>query len=431
MYFEPKNVLVFPAGTEIGMEIHSALKYSRFVRLFGGTSVPCHAEHLFENCIGGFPFADDPGLIDYMNAVIDEYHIDYVYPAHDSALFTLTRERERLHAPVVSSPWRTVELCRSKNRTYEFLAGAPYLPRVFSDPAQVEHYPVFIKPSVGQGAQGARRIDSPAALTEALADGVEYAICEYLPGEEFTVDCFTDKDGALRFVSPRSRDRIRAGIAVRSHLLPCDEGIRAIAEDINGRMEFQGAWFFQLKENSAGEYRLMEIAPRIAGTMGLSRNRGVNFPLLTLYNLWGYQVDILDNGGELMLDRAFISRFSTGIRYESVYVDFDDTLIVRDRVNTQMISFLYQCANEGKRIYLLTKHCQCPVREDLCRFHIAESLFTDILHIPQTADKADYITDTAPIFIDDSFSERRRIAASLHIPVFDVDMIESLLDWRA
>lgn len=132
MDLEPKNVLVFPAGTEIGMEIHSALKYSRFVRLFGGTSVPCHAELLFENCIEGFPFIDDPGFIDCLNSVIDEYHIDYVYPAHDSALMTMTARQADIHCAVVTSPLETVELCRSKNRTYAFLEGSPYLPRYFS-----------------------------------------------------------------------------------------------------------------------------------------------------------------------------------------------------------------------------------------------------------------------------------------------------------
>lgn len=431
MDLEPKNVLVFPAGTEIGMEIHSALKYSRFVRLFGGTSVPCHAELLFENCIEGFPFIDDPGFIDCLNSVIDEYHIDYVYPAHDSALMTMTARQADIHCAVVTSPLETVELCRSKNRTYAFLEGSPYLPRYFSGIDGVDGYPVFIKPTVGQGAQGARRINDREHLAEALSDGVEYAICEYLPGDEFTVDCFTDRHGELLVVSPRSRDRIRAGIAVRSRLLRCDEAVRAIAEDINAKMRFNGAWFFQLKENAAGEYRLMEIAPRVAGTMGLSRSRGVNFPLLTLYNMWGFDVSVLTNGNDAMLDRAFISRYVTDVRYESVYVDFDDTIVVRGRVNTLLMMFLYQAKNQGRRLHLLTKHPDRPIREDLRRFGIAESLFDEILHIPQDGRKSEYITDSAPIFIDDSFSERRCVREERGIPVFDLDMIDSLLDWRA
>ena len=424
-----KKVLVFPAGTEIAFEIHHALRYSKFVELYGATSVPCHADFVFRRCVEGLPFVDDPALIDALNRVIDAYGIDYVYPAHDSALLVLTRQQARLHAAVVTSAPETVEICRSKNKTYEFLAGADYLPVSYPDADAVPAYPVFIKPSVGQGSQGARRIDSREQLEEALADGVEYAICEYLPGEEFTVDCFTDRHGTLRLVNPRSRDRIRAGIAVRSRRLQGDGRIREIAEDLNRRFSFNGAWFFQLKRSAAGDYRLMEAAPRIAGTMGATRNLGVNLPLLTLYNLWGFDVELLNNDNALLLDRAFISRFRTDITYSRVYVDFDDTLVVRDRVNGELMMFLYQARGQGKELILLTRH-STDIYADLQKYGIAESLFCQILRIPEGGDKTAHILPDS-IFIDDSFAERRRVAERCGIPVFDLDMVESLLDWRA
>ena len=426
---EVRKVLVFPAGTEIAFEIHHALRYSKFVRLYGATSVACHADLVFENCVEGLPYVDEPGLIERLNQVIDELEIDYIYPAHDSAVLTLTREQERLHAPVVTSALETVEICRSKNLTYDYLRGAEYLPRFYACLDEIREYPVFIKPSVGQGSVGARRIDSRAALEEALADGVEYAICEYLPGQEFTVDCFTDRHGDLRYVGPRSRDRIRSGIAVRSHFLPEDQRINAIAEDLNRRFRFNGAGFFQLKENGQGQLRLMEVAPRIAGTMGATRNRGVNMPLLTLYNMWGFDVDIINNGNELLLDRAFISRFKAGIHYENVYVDFDDTLVLRGQVNPELMAFLYQARNQGKKLFLISKHVG-DLDEELRRFCIHPGLFDQIIRLDQSESKLPYIQADS-IFIDDSFAERRRIHQGCGVPVFDLDMIESLIDWRA
>ena len=38
--------------------------------------------------------------------------------------------------------------------------------------------------------------------------------------------------------------------------------------------------------------------------------------------------------------------------------------------------------------------------------------------------------DVPSIFIDDSFSERLAISERLGIPVFDLDAVESLIDWR-
>ncbi len=423
-----KNILVFPAGTEIALEIHDALKYSKFVKLFGATSVDCHADFVYKECVSGVPFVDAPELIDALNEIIDKYSIDYVYPAHDSALLRLTQEQSRLHAAVVTSALETVEITRSKNKTYEYLAGADYLPASYPDAESVPGYPVFIKPSVGQGAVGARRIDSRDALDAALADDTEYAICEYLPGEEFTVDCFTDRHGELRFVSPRSRARIRAGISVRSCAFAPDEGIMRVAEDINRRFAFNGAWFFQLKKNTQGEYRLMEIAPRIAGTMCVARNLGVNMPLLTLYNHWGYDVGIISNANTELLDRAFINRFKTDIEYERVYVDFDDTITLRGKVNATLMMYLYQIRNAGKELVLLTKHAN-DLAESLDKYAISPALFSEIIHIEQSADKSAYIKPHS-ILIDDSFAERERVHDKCGIPVFDLDMVESLLDWR-
>ena len=424
-----KNILVFPAGTEIAFEIHDALKNSKFVRLFGATSVPCHAEFVFQTCVTGLPFVDDPALIPALNRVIDAYGIDYVYPAHDSALLRFSEERDALHAKVVSSARETVGICRSKTRTYRFLSGAPYLPAFYGSPDEIPGYPVFIKPAVGQGSQGARIIRDRSHLEEALSEGQEYTICEYLPGEELTVDCFTDRHGSLLVVSPRSRERIRAGIAVRSRNLPLTEDLQSIAEDINRRLSFNGAWFFQVKKNAAGQFRLLEIAPRIAGTMGLTRNLGINMPLLTLYNFWGIDVSLIPNREDLLLDRAFISRFQTDLSYSSVYVDFDDTLIVRGKVNAFLMMFLYQAFNQGKRLCLLTRH-STDIFADLEKACIPASLFSEIIRLDEAGAKTDYIAPDS-IFIDDSFSERKRVRDALGIPVFDLDMVESLIDWRS
>ena len=48
-----------PAGTEIAFEIHDALKNSKFVKLFGVTSVDCHADFVFRSCISGALHRED------------------------------------------------------------------------------------------------------------------------------------------------------------------------------------------------------------------------------------------------------------------------------------------------------------------------------------------------------------------------------------
>lgn len=424
-----QKVLVFPAGTEIAFEIHNALKYSKFVELYGLSSVSCHAEFLFKNYIEGAPFPNDPGFVDAINKVIDEYSIDLIYPAHDSACLALTAAQDKLHCKVVTSPLETVDTCRSKTKTYEFFKGEDFIPGTFASAEDIDSYPVFCKPSVGQGSEGAMKVNNREELDMLLSVGEDYVICEYLPGDEYTVDCFTDRYGKLRSSVIRRRERIRSGIAVRSRIIPMDSSVLAIAEKINSKMVFNGAWFFQLKRNNSGEYRLLEISARIPGTMGTSRNLGINYPMLTIFNMLGYDVGIINNGQDILLDRAFISRYKTGVEYSTVYMDFDDTLYLDDKVNITMISFVYQCFNKGIPVVLLTKHAN-DIYDSLDKFRISKDLFSEIIHIQKDHDKSEYITAKDAIFVDDSFAERKNIHDKLGIPVYDLDMIESLIDWR-
>ena len=430
------RVLVFPAGTEIALEIHNALKNCKFIELIGATSVPCHASYVFKHMINGYlPFADDPSFIPHLRALLDVCKIDYIYPAHDSALYTLTLHQDKLPVPVVTSALETVEICRSKMLTYKFLRekNAWYLPKVFKNRTLVTEYPVFVKPSVGQGSDGAQIARSREELDLIMDNATkEYVICEYLPGEEITVDCFTDRTGKLRYVGERTRERIRAGIAVRSKMLyPRDPKIYKIAQDLHQAFRFNGAWFFQMKLDKNDEWKLLEVAPRIAGTMGLTRNLGVNMPLLTMYNMLGKDVEIISNDEEIALDRAFISRFRHDIEYDTVYIDFDDTIVQKGKVNPMVIAYLYQADAKGKRIILLTRH-NGNIYDDLEKYHIDPLLFDAVISVNNRIKKVDYIAkyDRA-IFIDDSFSERMAVAYELGIPVFDVDMVESLIDWRA
>ena len=200
------------------------------------------------------------------------------------------------------------------------------------------------------------------------------------------------------------------------------------AKAISSRLTFYGAWFFQVKKNKQGIFKLMEIAPRIAGTMALHRVKGINFPLLSIYEQERIPIEILTHSIDAEVDRALINRYRHNIQYSVVYIDLDDTLIIGDKVNTVLIQFLYQCVNSGRKIILLTRHAH-NIRETLARYRL-QSIFDEIIQIEKTAKKSDYIVQNNAILIDDSFSERNDVSKTLHIPTFDSSMLELLLDER-
>lgn len=423
-----KNVLVFPAGSEIGLEINNALKYSKHFNIYGLTSTANHTEYVFSNCITGIPYYNSPDFLEKLNIIIKEYNIDYIYPAYDDIQLFLIRHTYEINAVIISSDLFTTEICRSKSKTYAFFRDEDFVPKTYLQ-NEVKDYPVFLKPDIGQGSQGALLVNDQEELSHALIEDPGRIICEYLSGEEYTVDCFTDQNGKLLCCKMRNRKRIRTGISVCSEILPEDPRVSRIAMTLNSRLHFKGAWFFQIKKNSNNEYRLLEVAPRIAGTMGITRNLGLNFPLMTLFCFEGINVSTIDNKFRISVDRAFISRYKTDIQYSWIYVDFDDTLHFKSEVNTILMMFLYQAKNRGKDIVLLSRHDK-DIHQSLKSCCISENLFSRIIVIDDGKPKSSYINHTSAIFIDDSFSERQDVSRVCGIPVFDCSEVEALLDWK-
>ena len=127
------------------------------------------------------------------------------------------------------------------------------------------------------------------------------------------------------------------------------------------------------------------------------------------------------------LDRSLGNKYRCdGLSYQTVYVDYDDCLILRGSiVNVDMITFLYKGLNEHKRLILLTKH-RGDLLKELKDFRL-NTLFDEIIHIGETEQKTDYITTSDAIFIDDSFAERERVSLRFNIPVFSPEMIDVFL----
>ena len=423
---ERRRVLVFPGSTEIALEVRAALAHRRDIELHSaGVEGVGHAPFAFRTH-DAVPDVRDPGWIDAINGVIGARGIHLIVPAHDDAVLALAENAAAIDALLVTSPVATCRLTRSKRDTYRVLADVVPVPLVHDDHARIDSFPVFAKPDRGQGSTGDRVVRTPGDLAIAEADGSDL-VMEMLPGDEHTIDCFSDRDRGLLFAGPRRRIATRAGISMRS--APVDDpDLEELARRIAGRLELHGAWFFQTRRDREGVHRLLEVAPRIAGTMALHRVLGVNLPLLSIYEALRLPVSIRRNHFHAEIDRALVNRYRHNLRYSAVYVDLDDTLVVRGRVEAGLVAFLFQCLNEQRRVVLITRHA--GDLDATLRRHRLAGLFDQIVCVAEGQEKADHIVEPDAILIDDSFRERRVAAERLGIATFDCDAIEMLRDDR-
>ena len=425
------RVLIFPCGAENGLELHAALSQCVNIEVWGASSTDDHGRFIFKNYIGNLPYIQRPEFLPRFNEALRRHHIDAIFPTHDTVAQFFGEYRDEIACRVIMAGSETAAICREKQKIYEFFDGCTFMPRIHPNVSAVDSFPVFLKPNIGEGGRNTHLAQTPEEVAHYFALDPDLLIVEYLPGEELTVDCFTDRHSALRFIGPRRRERVQNGISVHAKALPVAPEIRAIAEKINRHLRLRGLWFFQVKQAADGQFKLLEISVRCAGTMCLFRNRGVNLPLLSVYDAMDKDVEIIDNDFAIDVDRALFNCFQLGIEYTTIYLDFDETLLCRGEVNRSVLLLLYQAARQGKRVHLLTRHAG-DIHKTLAEAKIHPGLFATIRTLDWQEDKHKLIAPgEKAIFIDNAFAERKKVKEQLGIPVFDVDAVPSLLDWRS
>lgn len=417
-----RKVLVFPAASEVGLEINEALRHCKEVEVHGaGVGGSTHGPFAFER-FHEVPTIHQAGWLERLKQVCSEHGIDYIFPAYDDVIVALAEVREQLPATVLTAELDVCLLTRSKRATYLRLAQHIRVPRVHE--CEPTSFPVFVKPDRGQGSQGARRIDSAHALQEALRDHSDLLVTELLTGEEYTVDCFSDREHGVLFAKARIRNRTRNGIAVNTQSVDLPEAM-VMARKIQSELGLHGAWFYQIKRAASGEFALLEVAPRIAGSMSTHRVQGVNFPLLTIFEHERMSLRIMVNAGPVELDRSLRNRYVHGVRYRALYIDLDDTLLLRGQVNLDAIRLVFQSRNMGARVILITRHAG-DLSQTLTR-HGLQGVFDEVVHLTAREKKSAFIREPEAIFVDDSFAERADVHAVHGIPTFDCSMIELLI----
>jgi hypothetical protein len=365
------RVLVFPSCNEPGLEIINSLIHSNKITLFGGSSVDVEYDPsrlLLKNYIV-CPSYYQPDFKERMERLLQDNRIDVVFPTVD--LLVAEFSKWRLPRTTFITPnSEAAHLVLSKSKVYERLRGIIPVPRLY-DSTNFE-LPAYAKPDIGSGARGGMLVTTMEELEIALKKGL--LVMEYLPGEEFTVDCLNDLDGRLRFLQVRLRGRIGRNIALGTKgvlMTEIEEAVRRITEEIR----IEGPWFAQFKMNQGGQPVLMEINCRVAGSMTLTRLSGVNIPLLSVFLFMGYEVEIPQPIPKVLLNRC-LRNFCETESFQWVIWDLDDTLIRKDgKPNPEAIACLYDLNNRGISQILLTKN---PDADRILKTHRIPDFFREV-----------------------------------------------------
>lgn len=237
------------------------------------------------------PRGDDPKFAQSILELCREHELDVVVPTVDSELIPLASIRwafEAAGTQLLLAPESALRICLDKWTLVSAIDDAVPVPRTDVGGATVDRtgwaFPVIVKPRRGSGSRGVRVVERAEELGEGV--GSEWLIQEYLPGSEYSLDVLASHGGEVRAVVPRVRLKIDSGIAITSRTVH-DPRLEELGRRAVESIGLTGVANVQVKEDTRGVPRLIEINPRFPGTMPLTVASGVNMPRLALGELLG------------------------------------------------------------------------------------------------------------------------------------------------
>lgn len=159
-----------------------------------------------------------------------------------------------------------LKLCLFKDELYKKF---PIIsPVTYSNKDMIDEELYFSKPIYGTSAERTSIKKSENYVHE--AGMIE---CEYLPGEEFTVDCFCGIDGSLIDFNIRKRVSIRDGITSYGNSTnEFRKEINNALKIITDKIQLPYIWFAQFKLDKNGYPKLLEINCRVSGSFSITKN---------------------------------------------------------------------------------------------------------------------------------------------------------------
>lgn len=324
------SVLVTAVGAPGAAGIIGALRRNgeRDISVFGVDMNPQASGRPFVDGFRQVPRGSDPGFVDEMIDACEEHGAKVIVPLSTEELLAFASSRARIcdscGASTIVSSKEAIEVSNEKARLFSKLdsAGVPAPEHsIVRSSGELRdacaklgypELPVCMKPSFAHGGRGFRVIENTAntddmllrrkpenasiSIAEAerllagLADPPEMLVMEFLPGREFSVDMLCS-NGEMLVAVPRSRDEIRSGISFRGTIVECDDAVD-ICRRICDVIHFEGPVGVQLREDRDGALKVLEINPRLQGSVVLSVAAGVNLPYLAVKEALGEDLSI-------------------------------------------------------------------------------------------------------------------------------------------
>ncbi len=241
--------------------------------------------------------------------ILEGDHYDLVISLDDASARLLSKNRERLscYAFIAAERWENFELADDKLRTMRVCMenGIP-CPKTFSLSdnlndilAAVDSYPAALKPRVACSGKGFRKVSSREELETVYDASVRefgpMLVEEYIPqtGTQYKCDVYIDRSGEVKsaFVYEKPRWYPVSGGSSCCNVTVDRPDLIAHSVSLLQKIGWRGYADLDLIEDPRdGSVRIMEINPRICGSIKIAFLAGIDFARQILEDASGMPV---------------------------------------------------------------------------------------------------------------------------------------------
>ena len=307
-----KSVLLLSAGRRVSLlrAFEAELrKRDGTAKVFAGDMRP----HLSSACASAqaaieLPAVRAAGYVEALLTACRERDIGLVVPTIDTELAVLADAKplfERHGIVLAVSAPALVKVCRDKRDSDALFRHLGLTtPRIYGTDADIR-YPCFGKPLDGSRSIGALVVHDEAEMRLARSRNTNSIFMELVDtraADEYTVDLYYDRAGALKCLVPRRRIEVRdgeisKGITERNDLAAYLQRHLSRLDGALGCLTLQ-----VFRHRDGGRYWTIELNPRFGGGYPLSHAAGANYPgWLIDEHLGGQAIAVFDTWEEGLL----------------------------------------------------------------------------------------------------------------------------------
>ncbi len=238
------------------------------------------------------PRADHPDFLNDVLSTCSDMDVDILFPTVDAELDVISQNLARFHAAGVRVVVPEPAVLANVLDKFELAKRSTWAVRVPRTEllSRVDvtkwEYPVIVKPRRGAGSRDISLVTSAKELSD-MEPSDDFIVQEFLPGEEYSIDVLATSDERVVAAVPRVRQRVDSGVSVAGYTLR-DAELEEFARRVVTELHIPWISNVQVRRDRNGLPSLLEINPRVPGTLALSVAAGVDMVRYVVEALRGH-----------------------------------------------------------------------------------------------------------------------------------------------